>query len=172
MKSKKGNKILRFFKVIYIKLFRIHDTPQRIALGVGIGVFLGIFPGTGPIAALFMAMLLRVNRAASLLGSLLTNTWMSVLTFLLSIKVGSAIMGVRWQDIQRDSTQFLKNFKVAALFKFATLEVILPVIIGFMVVGFCLGLIAYLATLIVINRIRQEPRTFQKFTKGTGNYLL
>lgn len=158
MKKKKSNNILRFLKLIYIKLFRIHDTPQRIALGVGIGVFLGIIPGTGPIAAVFMALVLRVNRAAALLGSLLTNTWLSILTFFLSIKIGSRIMRVDWQDVHRNWVQFLKDFKIITLFKVATLKIILPVILGYAVVGFCLGLIAYLVTLIIITQIKHENK--------------
>jgi len=158
VKIKNNNNILRFLKLIYIKLFRIHDTPQRIALGVGIGVFLGIMPGTGPIAAVFMAFVLRVNRAAALLGSLLTNTWLSILTFFLSIKIGASIMKVDWQDVHRNWVQFLKDFKIVTLFKLATLKILLPVIIGYFVVAFCLGLIAYLVTLIVITQIKHEPR--------------
>lgn len=159
MKREKSNNILRLLRLIYIKLFRIHDTPQKIALGVGIGVFLGIAPGTGPIAAVFMAFVLRVNRAAALLGSLLTNTWLSIVTFFLSIKVGSSIMGVDWQEVQRNWGQFLKDFKVVTLFKLATLKIISPVIIGYFVVSFCLGLIAYLITLTIITRIRHESKS-------------
>jgi len=159
MKREKSNNILRLLRLIYIKLFRIHDTPQKIALGVGIGVFLGIIPGTGPIAAVFMAFILRVNRAAALLGSLLTNTWLSIVTFFLSIKVGSSIMRIDWQDVYRNWGQFLKDFKVVTLFKLATLKIILPVIIGYFVVSFCLGLIAYLITLTIITRIRHESKS-------------
>ncbi len=159
MKREKSNNILRLLRLIYIKLFRIHDTPQKIALGVGIGVFLGIAPGTGPIAAVFMAFVLRVNRAAALLGSLLTNTWLSIVTFFLSIKIGASIMGVDWQDVHRNWGQFLKDFKVVTLFKLATLKIILPVIIGYFVVSFCLGLIAYLITLTIITRIRHESKS-------------
>lgn len=158
MKRKNNNNILRFLKLIYLKLFRIHDTPQKIALGVGIGVFLGIIPGTGPIAAVFTAFLLRVNRAAALLGSLLTNAWLSIVTFLLSIKIGSGIMRLNWQDVQGNWVQFLKGFKVITLFKLATLKIILPVIIGYLVIGFCLGLIAYLVTLSIIIQIKHENK--------------
>ena len=158
MKRKNNNNILRFLKLIYLKLFRIHDTPQKIALGVGIGVFLGIIPGTGPIAAVFMALVLRVNRAAALLGSLLTNTWLSFLTFFLSIKIGAGIMRLDWQDVHRNWVQFLKDFKVITLFKSATLKIILPVIIGYLVVAFCLGLIVYLVTLSIIRQIKHENK--------------
>jgi len=108
--KKKSNSIVSLFKLIYLKLFRIDDTPQRIALGLGIGVLLGILPGSGPIAALFLAWVLRVNQASALLGSLFTNTWLSIVTFILSIKVGSIITKLNWQDVQRDWMLFLKNF--------------------------------------------------------------
>jgi uncharacterized protein (DUF2062 family) len=96
------HKISHFFRLLYIKLFKINDSPQRIALGLGLGVFLGIIPGTGPLAALFLALLFRVNRASALLGSLLTNTWLSIVTFLLAIKVGSFIMRLNWQSVYAD----------------------------------------------------------------------
>lgn len=159
MKNKKGNKAKRLLKLIYLKLFRINDTPQRIALGVGVGVFLGNAPGTGPIAAVCMAFLLRINRAAALLGSLVTNTWLSIVTFILSIKVGSGIMGVDWQDVQKNWTQFLKDFQFINLLNLATLKIILPIIVGYLVVSFCIGVIAYLATLIIIKRIKHESKS-------------
>ena len=150
--KKKKNSLLRLVKLIYIKLFRINDSPQKIAQGFGLGVFLGILPGTGPIAALFLAVLLKVNRISALLGSLLTNTWLSVLTFLLSIKLGSAIMGLNWQDTYNNWTSFLKNFSFSGLFKLSVLKIILPVIIGYFIIASCAGLLAYLAMVIIFKR--------------------
>jgi len=79
-------------------------------------------PGTGPIAALFLAWILRVNRAAALLGGLLTNTWLSIAIFLLSIKAGSAIMGTNWQDVRQNWLLFLKDFHWLNLFKLSILK--------------------------------------------------
>lgn len=159
MKRKKNNNVLRFLKLIYLKFFRIHDTPQRIALGAGIGVFLGLIPGTGPIAAIFIAFILRVNRLAALLGSLLTNTWLSILTFFLSIKIGSSIIKTDWQVALDNWRELLRSFRIITLFKLATLKIVLPVIIGYLVVGLCLGLIAYLVTLFIITRVRHKSRS-------------
>ena len=75
------NKIREYLRLILAKLFNINDTPHKIALGLGLGVFAGILPGTGPIAAIFLALAFRANRASALLGSLLTNTWLSLVTF-------------------------------------------------------------------------------------------
>lgn len=130
---------MKFFKLIYTKLFKINDTPQRIALGFGMGIFLGILPGTGPIASLFCAVLLRLNRASALLGSLIVNTWINFLTFLLAIKIGSVIMGLNWQQVYEES-------------KLSILKVIAPLLTGYLVIAACLGVIAYLAALIILSR--------------------
>lgn len=144
-------KLLEF---LYLKLFKINDTPQKIALGLGLGVFAGIFPGTGPAASLFLAFIFRVNRASALIGSLLTNTWLSVVTFLLAIKLGAVMFGIQWQDIQNNGTSLIKHFSWINLFKLSTLKVFLPVMAGFIVISFCFGLLVYLISLAVIIKVR------------------
>jgi uncharacterized protein (DUF2062 family) len=145
-------------KEIFFKLFQINDTPQKIACGLGVGVFSGIIPGTGPIAALFLATFLRVNRAAALLGSLATNTWLSIVTFFLSIKVGARIMRLDWQLVYQDWLEFLKDFRWLNLFKLSILKIILPVILGYVLVALSLGFVVYLITFLLIKRIRYENK--------------
>ena len=142
-----------FLKKLYIELFKINDTPQRIAAGLGLGVFLGILPGTGPLAALFLAWLLRLNRASALLGSLFTNTWLSIVTLLLSVKVGAAIMGLNWKEVREAWMLFLKDFHWVDLLKLSALNIILPVVVGYLTVAFCLGLAVYLITWIILKAI-------------------
>jgi len=146
------------FKTVYIQLFKIDDGAQRIALGFGLGIFLGILPGTGPIAALFCALFLRVNRAATLIGALITNTWLSIVTFLLAIKIGSAITGMDWQLIRDQLTALTKTFSWASIFKLSALEIMLPLALGYAIIGFSLGFMAYLITLIII-RMRSKDVT-------------
>lgn len=140
---------MRFLKLIFIKLFRINDTPQKIAAGFGLGVCLGIFPGSGPIAALTLSFLLRLNRAAALFGSLLTNTWLSFVTFVLAVKAGSFILGVNWRDTYNNLTAVLKNFHFKDLFDYSVFEIILPLLIGYLAVTLLLGLAAYISVLSV-----------------------
>ncbi len=150
------NKVINFFQVIYVKLFKINDTPQRIALGFGLGVFAGIIPGTGPIAALFLAFLFRVNRAAALLGSLLTNTWLSFVTFILAVKTGASILKISWQAVYQDWLNLIKEFNWLNLFKASILKTILPVLVGYIVIALSLGFVVYLITLFVIIRIKER----------------
>lgn len=144
--------------LLYQKLFKINDTPQKIAFGLGIGIFSGIFPGTGPVAALFLATALRANRASALAGSLLTNTWLSVATFIFSIKLGSSIMRINWQDAYLKWRLFLKNFHFIDLLKLPALKLILPVILGYFIVALFLGILSYLITLRILFEIKRARR--------------
>lgn len=150
---KKKNNIFRLLKLLYLKLFRINDSPQKIALGLAVGVFLGILPGTGPIAALCAAFILRVNRASALIGSLLVNTWINILTFLLAIKIGSVIMKLDWQKVYTESISIFKNFRLVNLSKLPILKILYPALIGYLVISAIAALIAYLITLIILKRI-------------------
>ncbi len=159
MKKKEGNKLQRFFKFVYLKLFRINDTPQKIALGFGLGVFLGILPGTGPIAALCCAFLFRLNRAAAFLGSLLTNTWLSIVTFALSVKIGAFVMNLEWQKVYQDWGAFLKDFHWVNLFKLGVLEIALPVLLGYFIISLCAGILGYIISLIAVIQIRKSKES-------------
>jgi len=131
------DKIKTFFKSVYLKLFKIDDTPQKVALGFGLGVFLGIFPGTGPIAAIFLSWVLHVNPAASLIGCLLTNSWISLFAFILAIKAGALLFGMHWQVIRTTPLKF-----------------ILPLVTGYLLIGLIFGIITYLVSLIVIKFLK------------------
>ncbi len=141
-------KIINF---IFAKLFKINDSAGKVALGVGLGVFAGLLPGTGPAAALLLALVFRANRAAALLGSLLTNTWLSVVTFILAIKAGSVILKMDWHLVQQQAQGLLKNFGWAKFFRLSFFEVLLPVMVGYLVIGLVLGALSYFLTLLIIR---------------------
>ncbi|MBU1905829.1 MAG: DUF2062 domain-containing protein [Candidatus Omnitrophica bacterium] len=147
----RNNKLSRFFNLLYTKLFKINDTPHKIALGLGLGVSSGIIPGTGPIAAISLALLFKANRAAALLGCLLTNTWLSFVIIIFAIKTGSAILNSNWQSVQQDWSIFLVNFHWSDLFNVSVLEIIFPVIIGYLLVGLALGTSIYIITFTIIS---------------------
>lgn len=153
------NKLTAFFKLLYEKLFKINDTPQKVALGMGIGVFSGILPGTGPIAALFLSVLFRVNKASALIGCLATNAWISFVTFVLAIKIGSLFTGVNWQDLKDAWLDIIRNFYWQELFKTSILKILIPVAIGYAVIGMISGVISYLITLLILVRMKNRSAT-------------
>ena len=144
---------------ITAKFFKINDSPQKIALGVGLGVFSGLLPGAGPIAALFLAFIFKANRAAALLGSMLTNTWISIVTFVLAIKVGSAILNLNWLEVNEKAQSITREFNLVKLFKLSFFDLVLPVLAGYMFLGLVLGLVSYLITLLIIRRKPNGSKT-------------
>lgn len=148
----------KFLKVLWGKLFLINDAPQKIAIGLGLGVFCGIFPGVGPLAALFLAFIFRANRASAVLGCLLTNTWLSFLTFILAIKIGSAVYGISWTKLYQSWVVLIKGFYWRELFKSSALEIILPVLSGYLIIAIFSGLLAYLISLIIISNFKKTSR--------------
>ena len=153
------NKLIDSIKRIYAKLVFINDTPHKVALGLGLGVFAGIMPGMGILAALFLAFVFRANRASALLGSMLTNTWLSIVTFLLSIKAGSAIMKLDWYQVYKNYRFFLKNFQWADLFKASIFKLVLPLVIGYIAISLALGLAVYFISYAIIKVIKNARKS-------------
>jgi uncharacterized protein (DUF2062 family) len=156
MRKKEGNRLQRFFKFLYLKLFRINDSPQRIALGFGAGAFMGIIPGTGPLAALAVAFVFRLNRAAALLGSILTNTWSSIVAFVFAIKIGSAMLSLDWQKVYQGWQVILRDFRMKNLLALSFVDFILPLLIGYLVIGFVLFCVSYLAVMVAMVLRRKK----------------
>jgi uncharacterized protein (DUF2062 family) len=148
----------RFFRFVYLKLFRINDTPQRVAIGLGIGVFSGVLPGTGPLAALFLAFVFKVNRASALLGSVLTNTWLSIPAFLLSLKAGAALTGISRYEVHRQWELFIKHFHWGQLLGVSVYKIIFPVLIGYFAVSVFMGSVSYVAALIVLDYLKKRNK--------------
>lgn len=158
-KRKITDKFRRVLKFIYIKLFRINDSPQKIALGFALGVFIGVMPVMGPTDAFLLSLLFRLNRASALLGCLLTNTWTTVLTFILAVKTGSAIMKVNWHSVYAATQQLLIKFHWLDLLKLSALKILLPVIIGYIIISLAFAFLSYLAVWIVVSRIKLKKRS-------------
>ena len=150
------DQIKKWFRGIYHQLVGINDTPQRKALGLGIGVFLGIFPGMGPIAALVAAFIFKVNRAAALLGSVLTNTWFSLVTLGLAVEIGSRILGEDGKHIKEVWNNLFKDFHWQKLTESQGREALLAILAGFVIVAFAIGVVVYLAALFIL--LEREKR--------------
>ena len=147
---------------LYNKFIKINDTPQRVAFGFGIGIFAGILPGTGPLAALFLAFIFRANRASALAASLLSNTWLSLVTFILAIKTGSAIFKISWQSLKNDWASVLAHWHWQDLFREPVLKILLPVICGYIIISLVLGLVSYMAVLLIIKVYRPASRAGER----------
>lgn len=153
---KTPEKFKRFARFLYIKFFRIHDSPLKIALGFGLGVFTAVMPGAGPIATLVLAFIFRVNRASALLGCIIFNTWLGFVTFLLAVKTGSAIMGLNYHDVYSGWSEFIKNFSWPGLFKLSFYNIIAPICLGYLMISLILSFFMTVIVFIFVYNIKHR----------------
>ena len=144
------NLVKKWFKSIYHQLVEINDSPHSIAMGLGIGVFLGIYPGVGPLVSLCVAVLLRVNKAAAILGSVLTNTWFSLLTLALAVQIGSGITGTEEGVVKQHWKELTTGFSWDKFFNTHLLEMLYPIFVGFFVISLVAGILTYIVAYIVL----------------------
>ncbi len=161
MINKIPKRISQFLKWLYMQLAVINDTPQKIALGLGLGVFLGIIPGAGPIAALVLSSLLKINRAAALLGSLLTNTWISIAAFLFAVKIGAAVTGQDMESVRSSWNALMADFHWNSFFEAAAMKVLFPILMGFFIAALIAAVLAYIIAIIVVKNINKHRQAAQ-----------
>lgn len=158
-----------FFKKAYESIVLINDTPHRIAGGVALGVFLGILPGAGPVASLVLAYIFQVNRAAALAGSLLTNSWFSVVTFVLAVKIGALLTGSGWQQIFNECKNLFDDLHWDRIFDGSTWPILKPLLIGYAAIGTAAGVIVYVIVLTIMLVYRRRKHNSSKFSGGLSN---
>ena len=150
------DRIKRWVRFLYLKLFRINDTPLKIALGFGLGAFVGVMPGVGPVVAIMLAFLFRVNRVSALLGSILFNTWVGLVALLLAVKVGAFVMGRNYQEIYAAATGIFKDFKWEKLWDLSVHDVLLPIGVGFLIISACVAVLSAVVVYVIVVRIRNR----------------
>ncbi|MEI8344446.1 MAG: DUF2062 domain-containing protein [Candidatus Omnitrophota bacterium] len=149
-------KIARLAKLVYLKLFRINDSPLKIALGFGLGVFIGVMPAMGPPVAFVLALILRVNRASALLGSILFNTWIGVLSLLFAIRVGSTVTGLEYARVRDGWNGLIKGFKWERLLEVSVYTVLVPIVIGYSIISLVIASVATVAVYVIARRIKMK----------------
>lgn len=88
-------------KLVYYRILRLEDPPERIARGAAIGVFMGVLPtfGLGALLSLAAAFALKANKAAAILGSLIMNPLTAPFFWALSAFVGSFLLQENYSSI-------------------------------------------------------------------------
>ncbi len=152
-------------KKIRDNLLGIDDSPNKIALGFGLGLFLGVLPGTGILAAVVCSVALRVNKAASLAGALLVNTWINIVAFPFALIVGGfvfridpALLKVKWLAL-------LDDFTWNALLDTLILYAALAVFVGYLLLGLVMGIVGYAICLFAVVWTRKNLAKEKKVHK-------
>lgn len=150
-------RIKRRVKLLYLRVLRIDDPPERIARGAAIGAFMGILPtfGLGALLAVVFSFIFRANKAASVIGSMIMNPLTTPFFWTLSILIGSALLG-------EDGSSMLARFKNEGMIKGAG-EAYLAFLLGNAITSTAFSAAIYFLTKAAITRHRRR-----KALKATG----
>lgn len=138
----------RLHKVSEImKDFLLSDnSPHKVAGGLALGVFLGLFPtfGIGGIAAVGIAYILRLNKAAALAGLAILNPLTYPIFYPLFCIVGMLVTGTSLEIAIEDVRRL------------AITDIAMVYIVGNVVVSSVMSVITYLVSLKIAKRIARR----------------
>jgi len=139
------------------KLFTIEDSPESIARGMAVGIFLGFTPlyGLKTLLALFLAVLLRGNKIAAVIGVNLHDVVFPLIPVVLGMEyelgfwllsrphhlpVSLDVIHLRPHEWLRWTTFF---------------DVGMPILLGSLMMGIPFGCVSYFVTRSVFARARR-----------------
>ncbi len=129
---------VRKIKKLIHNLFRLNDTPKKIALSFAIGVFISITPTFGfhTILALIIAFIFKLNKISILIGTLFNNPWTTVFVYALSYKIGAILLHIKLDVVNNFSLSFLlhRGFHIYLLTWIGSIVLALPTSIFFYII--------------------------------------
>ncbi len=155
-------KLFRIKERLY-DLLSLNDSSRHIALSFAIGVFISISPFLGfhTIAALLIAWIFRLNKAAIMVGTYTNNPWTFAPVYGFGLWIGLKIYGLNnaMPDISWGSMKIMDIFNYLKPY-------FMPFIIGSLLLGLGVAVISYFAAEYAVQRYRKRKAV--KNTTGTA----
>jgi uncharacterized protein (DUF2062 family) len=138
------------------ELLTVKEPPHEVALSFAMGVFLGILPFTGVVAAITLAWAFKLNKAAAVLGSAITNTWVGLIALGLAIKAAVGFLGIDADAVHQEIHHIIHHFHWHNIFQSSFVCLLGPVAIAFFIISFLFAFLAYVAAYVLIIFYRKN----------------
>jgi uncharacterized protein len=139
-------------------LLHLDDPPWRIAAALALGVFISCTPlyGVQTLLALLLATLLRLNKAATVLGTWLNLPWFAPFVYGAALKIGARVLAeVRHRDAETLAILFGQPLRMSLHDIVRVLpDISLALAIGTTLVGLVAAGATYVVAFGVIRRRR------------------
>ena len=111
----RNNYFYRRFRYIYLRLIRLRDQPNELALGMAIGIFTGMTP-TIPlhtVVAVALALIFKASKITAAVGTWICNPLTVYPIYKYSYKIGSFILGFDHNEkILRPLMEAINNIRL------------------------------------------------------------
>jgi uncharacterized protein (DUF2062 family) len=147
------------FKDKFRTIFKVKDTPHRIALAFAIGVFLGISPflGLHYIGGFAIAWLVGLNKLVTLVGVSVNNPWTIVPISSFCVWIGAKLIGIKQilPEVEWESITLMNILgKFSDFHNFIEMvKQLWPLIASFFVGSLLIGSISAVASYFIIQII-------------------
>ncbi|PIE66654.1 MAG: hypothetical protein CSA23_08080 [Deltaproteobacteria bacterium] len=143
-----------------VRMRQLEGNPHYIAMGMAVGIFISITPiiPLQTIVAVALAFMVRGSKSAAALGTWLSNPITIPLVYYTNYKLGCFLLGYQ---TTLDTIAFDSFAQLMEL----GLEVTWAMIVGGVVIGSILGVLAYFLTFRVFIANRQPADTSDKDAK-------
>ena len=143
-------------------VLELDDPPPRIALALAVGVFVGCTPfvGVQTLLSLVIALVFRLNRAATIAGTWLNLPWVMPFVYGAAFKIGTLVVpdpdGLRraWLTYLLEYPAGLHWGDLGTLLEHLSV----PLLVGTTVVGGAAALVTYVIALAVMRATRRRSR--------------
>lgn len=143
-------KVFRQLVVSFKKLFRLRDSTHEIALGFAIGVFVGILPtfGFGALLLAGLAIVIRFNIFAGIVGTLINNPLFVPFWIASSYKVGEIITKTGIDLKEKSIIENIFGFGVSYF-------------IGNIVLAVLVGFVSYFVIYVIVEIYRESRKNLK-----------
>ncbi|PLX84790.1 MAG: DUF2062 domain-containing protein [Desulfuromonas sp.] len=139
----------RQFKLNLIRLVRLQASPNDIAKGMALGLFIGMTPTFGfqMLIALALAVLLRENKIAAMVGVWITNPLTAPFIYGLEYEIGRVLL-----RLPRPEVPVQYNYESLSQLGW---QVVVPLGLGSLIFGVVALTVGYALTLRMIPAVKQ-----------------
>jgi uncharacterized protein len=139
-------------------LLQVEGSPSRVAAAFGLGVFIAFFPllGIHTGLALLLAIVLRLNRVAILVGAWINNPWTLAPMYSAGTLLGCVLLGVT-PESPIDVNWHLKGKAFYVALAHTLRPLVWPFVVGNLVLGTLCGIVAFLLVRTILARRRPTP---------------
>jgi len=152
-------------------LLQINDVPERIALAFALGVLIGFSPllGLHTVLGLALAVLLRLNKVAVLIGVYMNNPWVVVPFYGFSTWMGLQLTGLP-DGISLPPVGFLELFSWEFWnWLVSQWRLLIPALIGSTILCIVMAVLAYPLALFVLRKFKEPKIGIKRQAKTESN---
>ncbi len=137
-------KLSRILRLLKLKLYRIRDFPEAVAIGLAWGASVSMTPmlGLHLITCYLGTWMMRGNMVAATVGTVVGNPWTFPFIFYLDYKVGTLFFFKPLDDFNLNIVFFVDNFE----------KLFFPTLLGSIPIAIITWFITYIVSKKLLNK--------------------